>query len=55
MLLQTPPAQAAPQAVYLKAPNAYLGLLELPGEQGGLLIGNLRYLLCSPDGSGALF
>ncbi|WP_395094702.1 hypothetical protein [Armatimonas sp.] len=57
MFPQTPPAQIAPQAVYLKIPAPSLGLLELPGEQGGLLIGNpepvltgnLRFLLCSPD------
>jgi hypothetical protein len=57
MLFQTPPAQIAPQPVYLREPAPYLGLLALPNDLGGLLIanprvllsGNIRQLLCSPD------
>ncbi len=56
-MLQTPPAQTAPRAIYMKAPAPYLGLLERSDGQGGWLVanpepvltGNLRYLLCSPD------
>jgi hypothetical protein len=57
VMLQTPPAQSAPRAIYMKAPASYLGLLKRSDSQGGWLVGNpepvltgnLRYLICSPD------